>query len=50
MPHRKPKKGKSWREMSIAASFALPVGTTIVLPSIVVIILIILVLWFLFFR
>ncbi len=38
------------REMSIAASFALPVGTTIVLPSIVVIILIILVLWFLFFR
>jgi hypothetical protein len=36
--------------MSVAASLALPVGTTIVLPSLVVIIVIILVIWLLFFR
>ena len=32
-----------------AASLALPLGITIVIPGIVVIILIILILWFLFF-
>jgi hypothetical protein len=36
--------------MPIATSSALPLGTTIVLPGIVVILLIILIVWFLFFR
>jgi hypothetical protein len=36
--------------MPVAVSLAFPVGTTIVLPGLVVIILIILVIWLLFFR
>jgi hypothetical protein len=41
---------KERTEMPVAASLAIPLGTTIVLPSLVVIILIILIIWFLFFR
>jgi hypothetical protein len=36
--------------MPIAASSALPLATTIVLPGLVVLIVIILIIWLLFFR
>jgi hypothetical protein len=37
-------------EMPIATSLALPLGTTIVLPSLLVILIIVVIVWFLFFR
>jgi hypothetical protein len=37
-------------DMALAASLAPPLGATIVLPGILVIILIIVIVWFLFFR